>query len=225
MNYRSILSGLLRREWLLVVRRKGEYLQVWLFFVLVGSLFSLVFGASTALLATLAPGIIWVAALLASLLCSETLFKTEQTEGTLEQLLILGEPLYLVVLVKVLAHWLVSGAPLLLLGQLLALMLHLPEQALMPLFITLLLGTPVLSLIGAIGSALVVGVNRSGILVTLLVLPLYVPVLLLSVQTIQSAVAGQVMMGGFFALGACLTLALTLGPFAIAGGLKAVHFS
>ena len=219
----SSLTGLLRREWLLAIRHKGEYFQALAFFLLIASLFALVL--ETELLAQTAAVVIWISALMASLLCADILFRNDQADGTLEQLLLLGKPLYLAVLVKVLVHWLLSGVPLLLLAQLLGVLLHLPEEAFLALLLSLLLGTPMLSLTGAIGAALTVTVRSAGMLIALLVLPLYVPVLLLAVQTIENAVLGEPISGTLWWLSALLALNLTLAPFAIAGGLKAVHFS
>lgn len=219
----SNLSGLLRREWLLALRHRGEYLQALAFFLLIASLFTLVLEPE--LLTQAAAVVIWISALMASLLCVDTLFRNDQVDGALEQLLLLAEPLYLVMLVKVLVHWLLSGVPLLLLAQLLGLMLHLPGEAFLALLLSLLLGTPILSLTGAIGAALTVTVRSAGMLIALLVLPLYVPVLLLAVQTIQHAVSGEPIGGTLWWLSALLALNLTLAPFAMASGLKAVHFS
>lgn len=221
----SFLPGLLLRELRLGARHKGEHLQAMLFFILVISLFPLVLKSDPAILAPIAAGIIWVSALLASLLCLDSLFKRDWMEGTLEQMLLLGEPLYLVILLKVLVHWLMSSLPLILLGPWLGLMLHLPEEAFAFLFFSLLLGTPVLSLIGAIGAALVVTVRHSGLLVALLVLPLYVPVLLLAVYMVESAAFGQPSLGALLWLASLLTATLMLAPFAIVGGLKAVYLA
>lgn len=221
----SFLRGLFLREWQLALRHKGEYLQGLLFFVLVVSLFPLVLKSDPLVLAPIAAGIIWVAALLASLLCLDSLFKRDWLEGTLEPMLLLGEPLYLVVLLKVFVHWLMAGLPLLLLAVWLGLMLHLPPGALDVALLSLLLGTPVLSLIGAIGAALVVTVRHSGLLVALLVLPLYVPVLLLAVYMIESAISGQPVTGAALWLGSLLVASLTLAPLAAAGALKAIHFA
>lgn len=225
MSHVSSLGSLLRREWLLATRRKGEYLYALGFFLLLGSLFPLAAGPTEQSLSLLAPVVIWIAALLASLLCLDALFKNDHAEGTLEQIILLGEPLYLVVLVKVLVHWLASGAPLLLLGPVLGFMLYLPEAAFLPLCLSLLLGTPVLSLVGAIGAALVVVVKRDGMLIALLVLPLYAPVLILAIQAVQHAALGQDVTYILLMLGAFLALAITLGPFAITQGLKAVYLS
>ncbi len=212
--------GVLRRDLKLGIRKRTELLNPLLFFVLVVSLFPLGVGPGPKMLATIAPGIIWVAALLATLLSMERLFRSDFEDGALEQLLLSPHPLALLVLAKVLAHWLITGLPLILVAPLLGVLLHLPTEAIQTLPLTLLLGTPVLSLIGAIGVALTVALRRGGVLLTLLVLPLYVPVLIFGSAAVAAAADGLPISGQLALLGAMLALALTLSPFATAAGLR-----
>ena len=214
------VAGVIRRDLNLAVRNRSELLNPLLFFVLVISLFPLGVGPSPALLAEIAPGVIWVAALLATLLSMERLFRSDFEDGSLEQLLLSGHPLTLLVLGKVLAHWLVTGLPLLLIAPLLGVLLYLPAEAIRLLPLTLLLGTPVLSLLGAVGVALTVGLKRGGVLLTLLVLPLYIPVLIFGTAAIAAAAAGLSVTGQLALLGALLALAITLAPLGIAAALR-----
>jgi heme exporter protein B len=212
--------GLLRRDLRLAVRKRNELLNPILFFVIVVSLFPLGVGPGPKILAEIAPGVIWVAALLATLFSMERLFRSDFEDGALEQLLLSPHALSLLVLAKVLAHWLVTGLPLILVSPLLGLLLHLPSQGIAALPLTLLLGTPALSLIGAIGVGLTVGLRRGGVLLTLLVLPLYVPVLIFGTSAVAATTAGLPIAGQLALLGAMLALALTLAPFATAAGLR-----
>lgn len=212
--------ALLRRDLSLAFRASGELVNPLLFFLVVVSLFPLGVGPGPALLGGIAPGVIWVAALLASLLSMERLFRSDFDDGSLEQLLLSPQPLPLLVMAKVLAHWLTSGLPLVLISPLLGLMLHLPTEAMGALLVTLLVGTPVLSLIGAIGVALTVGLQRGGILLTLLILPLYIPVLIFASGAVTAAASGFAYDGQLALLGAALALALTLCPLATAAALR-----
>ncbi len=212
--------GVLRRDLQLAFRRRSELLNPVLFFVLVVSLFPLGIGPGPQTLALIAPGVIWVAALLATLLAMERLFKSDFEDGSLEQLLLSPQPLAVLALAKVLAHWLTTGLPLLLVSPLLGVLLHLPAEASGALLLSLLLGTPSLSLIGAIGVALTVSLRRGGVLLTLLVLPLYVPVLIFGTAAVAAAATGLPYDGQLALLGAILALALTLAPLAIAAGLR-----
>ena len=221
----SRLSAILGRELSLATRYKGDYVQSLLFFVLIATLFPLTLDPSKAQLAALAPTIIWVAALLASLLSLDLLFRRDWQEGTLEQMVLLGEPLYLIVLMKVFSHWLFSGLPLLLVSLGLAVAFSLPIVAVPTLLLALLLGTPVLSFIGAIGAALTVQARHSGVLVALLVVPLYVPVLILAVHAMHYTAQGLGGAAALLWLAALLCLTLTLAPLAIAGALKVLLYS
>ncbi|OGA33254.1 MAG: heme exporter protein CcmB, partial [Betaproteobacteria bacterium RIFCSPLOWO2_12_FULL_62_13b] len=171
------LGWVLRRDLLLAFRRRGDVVNALVFFVIVVSLFPLGVGPEASQLRNMAPGVLWVAALLACMLSLARLFAPDHQDGTLEQMLLAGEPLVVLVMGKVIAHWLVSGLPLVLMAPLLGLQFDLPADALAVLCVSLLIGTPLLSLIGAVGAALTLGVRGSGVLVALLVLPLYVPVL------------------------------------------------
>jgi heme exporter protein B len=212
--------GVLRRDLKIAFRKHSELLNPIFFFILVVSLFPLGVGPSPKTLNEIAPGVIWVAALLATLESMERLFRSDFEDGSLEQLLVNPHPLSLLVLAKVSSHWLTTGLPLLLVSPLLGVLLHLPAQGIRILPLSLLLGTPALSLIGAIGVALTVGLRRGGVLLTLLVLPLYVPVLIFGTSAVAAAAGGFPISGQLALLGAIFVLALTLAPLAIAAGLR-----
>ncbi len=213
-------SILLQRDLTLAYRHRAELANPLLFFVLVVSLFPLGVSPESKVLQQLAPGVIWVAALLAAMLSLDSLFRSDFTDGALEQLTLTSHPLPLLVLAKITAHWLVSGLPLIILAPLLGVLLFLPSQAMPTLLATLALGTPVLSLIGAIGVALTVGLQRGGVLLSLLVLPLYIPILIFAANAVQSAAAGLDVAGQLYFLGAMLMLSLTLAPIAAAAALR-----
>jgi heme exporter protein B len=211
---------LLRRDLLLALRNRSELANPLLFFVLVITLFPLAVGAEPNLLARIAPGSIWVAALLASMLSLDGIFRSDFEDGTLEQMLLSAHPVPILVLAKVTAHWLVTGLPLLLVAPLLAMMLGLDEDAYGILLLTILLGTPVLSLIGSIGVALTIGLRKGGIILSLLVLPLYVPVLIFSSSAIDVASSGLPATAQLSMMMAFLFLSLSLSPVATAAALK-----
>ncbi|WP_395858628.1 heme exporter protein CcmB [Affinibrenneria salicis] len=200
-------------------KRAGIVHPLW-FFMMVITLFPLGIGPEPRLLARIAPGVVWVAALLASLLALERLFRDDFQDGSLEQLLLLPAPLPLTVFGKVFAHWLISGFPLLLLSPLVALLLSLNGWTLLAVALTLLLGTPTLSLIGAIGVALTVGLGKGGVLLSLLLLPLYIPVLIFAASAIDAASMGLAFDGHLALLGALLAGSATLAPFATAAALR-----
>jgi heme exporter protein B len=212
--------ALLQRDLRLAFRHRGELANPLLFFMIVVTLFPLGVSPEEPLLRKIAPGVIWIAALLAALFSLENMFRSDFDDGALEQIALSPHPLSVLVLAKVLAHWLVSGLPLLLMAPLLALFLAMPTQAIYALELTLLVGTPLLSLIGAIGVALTVGLRRGGILLTLLVLPLYIPVLIFATNAVSAAGAGMPVEGQLYFLAALLALALTLAPFATAAALR-----
>ncbi len=212
--------GVLRRDLKLGIRKRSELLNPLFFFILVASLFPLGVGPGPKILGEIAPGVIWVAALLATLLSMERLFRSDFEDGALEHLLLSPHSLPLLVFAKVVAHWLVTGLPLMLISPLLGVLLHMPVEAITVLPLTLLLGTPVLSLLGAIGVALTVGLRRGGVLLTLLVLPLYVPVLIFGTAAVAAAASGLPVSGQLALIGAMLALALTLAPFATAAALR-----
>ncbi|MBH2018474.1 MAG: heme exporter protein CcmB [Burkholderiales bacterium] len=216
----KVLACVIRRDLLLAFRRRADLLATVFFFVIVVTLFPLGVGPEPALLRSMAPGIVWVAALLASLLSLGRLFALDFADGTLEQMALSAEPLVLIVLGKVLAHWLVAGVPLVLLSPLLALQFGLPGAASQVLCLGLLIGTPILSLLGAIGSALTLGVRGGGILLALLVLPLYVPVLIFGAGAVQAQASGLDAAAHLLLLGGVLAGALALAPWATSAALR-----
>lgn len=205
---------------MLAFRHRGELANPMLFFLMIVSLYPLGISPEPEILRTIAPGAVWIAALLAALLSLENLFRTDFHDGSLEQLLLSPHPLPLLIIAKVLAHWLVSGLPMLLLAPVLGLLLDLPAAGLWALIATLALGTPLLSLIGAIGTALTVGLRRGGILLTLLVVPFYIPVLIFATNAVSAAAAGMPICGQLYFLAALLVLALTLVPLALAAAVR-----
>ncbi len=210
----------LSRDLLLAYRRKGDLLNPLLFFVMVLALFPLGVSPAPDFLSQLAPGVLWVAALLAALLSLDNLFKSDFEDGTLEQLLLSSESTYPIALAKALVHWLTTGLPLALLAPLLAVMLFLPSHAIPTLVVSLLIGTPTLSLIGAIASALTVGLKKGGVLISLLVIPLYIPVLIFGASAVQNATQHLPVQAYLAILGSMLALSIVLAPFAIAASLR-----
>jgi heme exporter protein B len=212
--------ALLKRDLLLSYRRSSELVNPPLFFIIVVTLFPLAISPDSKILQTIAPGIIWVAALLSVLLSLDNLFRSDFEDGTLEQFVLTAHTLPLLVLAKILAHWLVTGLPLLLIAPLLAVLLFLPSHAMFTLICTLALGTPILSLIGAVGVALTVGLRRSSVLLSLLILPLYIPVLIFATNAITTAASGFPVVGQLKLLGALLAFTFTFAPFATASALR-----
>lgn len=212
--------AIVRRDLLLAYRHRAELINPLAFFVLVVTLFPLGVGAEVELLKRIAPGVIWVAALLASLLTMDSLFRSDFEDGSLELMVMSPHPLSVLVLGKVTAHWLLSGAPLSLVAPLLAMMFNMEADAIKILLLTLLLGTPVLSLIGAIAVALTVGLRKGGVLLAILVLPLYVPVLIFASNAVDAAMAGFPVSGQLYMMSAMLFLAITLTPWPTAAALK-----
>jgi heme exporter protein B len=211
---------LLRRDLTLAFRNRAEFANPLLFFILVITLFPLAIGAIPELLERIAPGIIWVAALLAAMLSLDSIFRSDFDDGSLEQLLMSAHPMPVLVLAKVCAHWLVTGLPLLLVSPVLAEMLGMPQEAQGILLLTILIGTPILSLIGSIGVALTVGLPKGGIILSLLVLPLYVPILIFASSAIGGAAGGLDVSAQIYMLLAFLFLAISLSPVAAAAALK-----
>jgi len=211
---------LLLRDLRLAVRQRHELANPLIFFVLVVSLFPLAMTPTPELLQQLAPGVIWVAALLAVLLSLDRLFKQDYEDGSLDQLMLSPNPLVILVLAKVMAHWLLTGLPLVLIAPLLAMFMRIPDQAVTVLMFSLLLGTPVLSLVGAIGVSLTVAVNRGGVLLSLIILPLYIPVLIFGANAVDVASDGLGVRGQLLFLGAVLALAVSLAPVATAVALR-----
>jgi heme exporter protein B len=213
-------ARVLRRQLVLAIRRPIEIGNPLLFFAMVVALFPLGLGPAPDRLAEFAPGILWIVALLSNLLTSDAVFRSDFEDGSLEQLLLSPQPLYLSVLAYTLAHWLVTGLLLAAVSPVFGIMLNLPVGAIGTLVASLLLGTAVLSLVGSIGAALTVGLKRGGMLISLLILPLYMPVLIFGSAAVAAAANGAAS-GPFLAiLAAMLCLAIALAPLAIAAGLR-----
>ena len=208
------------RDLLAALRRRADVLTTLIFFVIVASLFPLGVGPETAMLRMMGPGVVWVAALLASMLALGRLFAGDYVDGTLEQLTLAPQPLSMLVLAKVAAHWLASGLPLVVVAPLLGFQFDLSTDALLILLASLLLGTPTLSLIGAIGAALTLGLRGGGALLSLLVLPLYVPVLIFGAGAVEAGAAGLGAAAHLSLLGALLLVALVFAPWATAVAVR-----
>ncbi len=216
----SALFCIIQRDLTLAMRNRSDVLTNLFFFIIVVSLFPLGVGPEPELLRSMASGVLWVAALLASMLSLSRLFSDDHADGTLEQLVMTPQPLALLVLGKICAHWLISGLPLVLMAPLLGLQYGLSGDVLLMLLLTLLVGTPVLSLIGAIGAALTLGLRGGGVLVSLLVLPLYIPVLIFGAGAVEASAAGLGAEGHLSLMGAMLVAALLLSPLAAAAALR-----
>ncbi|MCW8903920.1 heme exporter protein CcmB [Sedimenticola sp.] len=216
----SAFRTLMGRDLLLAMRRRSDLFTTLFFFVIVVSLFPLGIGPEMNTLRLIAPGVFWVAALLASMLALERLFAVDYEDGALEQMLLAPQPLFVLVLAKVTAHWLVTGLPLVLMAPLLGLQYDLSSEALGVMVLSLLLGTPALSLIGAIGAALTLGLRGGGVLVSLLVLPLYIPVLIFGSGAVEATASGLGGQGHISMLGAILVLSLLLAPLAASAALR-----
>jgi heme exporter protein B len=216
----TALAGVVRRDLLLAARRKSDVLTTLFFFVIVVSLFPLGIGPEMDMLRKIAPGVLWVAALLATMLSLNRLFAADYADGTLEQMALSPVPLGVLVAGKVLAHWLLSGLPLTLLAPVLGLQFDLAPGPLGVLVVALAIGTPVLSLIGAIGAALTLGVRGGGVLVSLLVLPLYVPVLIFGAGAMEADITGLGAAAHLSLLAAFLALAAFFGPWATTVALR-----
>lgn len=216
----TAFAATLRRDLLLALRRRSDFLNPLAFFLIVCSLFPLGVGPNPQQLAVLAPGILWVVALLACLLSTDTMLRHDFDDGSLEQMILSPAPLYLQVMAKTLAHWLLSGFPLTLLSPVLALLLQMPVAGIPALLLSMALGTITLSFIGAIGAGLTVGLRKGGLLLSLIILPLYIPILIFGVSTVQAAVDGMTYIGMLAILAALLMLALSLAPLAIAAAVR-----
>jgi len=220
LSYRAAFALIVKRDLMIAFRHRDDIINPLLFFVIVVSLFPLGVGPESTTLSRIAPGIIWVAALLATLLSLDRLFKSDYADGSLEQMLLSPHPVFILVIAKIFAHWLLTGLPLILIAPLLAVLLHLHESSYGALMLTLLLGTPVLSLLGAIGVALTVGIKKGGVLLSLLVLPLYIPVLIFATSAIDSAAMNLPYNGQLAIIAAIFFASLTLAPFAVSAALK-----
>lgn len=215
-----MLRWVVWRDLTLAWRRRADVLATLFFFVIVVSLFPLGIGPETQLLRSIAPGVVWVAALLASMLSLGRVFANDYHDGTLEQMLLTPQPLYLIVLGKVFAQWLVSEVPLVLVAPLVGVQFGLSQDTLLVLFISLLIGTPILSLIGSIGAALTLGLRGGGILISLLVLPLYIPVLIFGAGAVDASILGTSPMANIELLAAFLVVTLVFAPWATSVGLR-----
>lgn len=216
----AAMLTVINRDVRVSVRQRQDLLNPLLFFVMVVALFPLGVSPEVSFLSQAGVGILWVGALLSTLLSLDHLFRFDFEDGTLEQLALQPQPLFVLVLGKTLAHWLVTGLPLVVLTPVLGLMLHLDGNSVAVLCLTLLIGTPVLSLIGSVGAALTVGLRAGGVLLSLLIIPLYIPVLIFGTGTVIAAGDGAAVSGHLALMGAFLVLALTLAPFAAAAALK-----
>lgn len=216
----KMFRWIVRRDLTLAWRRRADVLSTLFFFVIVVSLFPLGIGPETQLLRSIAPGVVWVAALLASMLSLSRVFENDYHDGTLEQMLLTPQPLFLVVLGKVLAQWLVSEVPLAVIAPLLGVQFDLEPRTLWILFISLLLGTPVLSLIGSIGAALTLGLRGGGVLIAVLILPLYVPVLIFGAGAVDASITSGNIQANIYLLAAFFLLALVFSPWATSAALR-----
>lgn len=214
------MRGIIARDLTLAWRRRADVFISVLFFVIVASLFPLGIGPEPQLLRAIGPGVVWVAALLASMLALSRLFASDYADGTLEQMLLSATPLSIIVIAKVIAHWIAANLPLVLIAPLLGLQFGLPGDALAVLALALALGTPSLSLIGAIGAALTLGVRGGGVLLALLVLPLYAPVLIMGSLAVEATATGMSATPYLLLLAALSLAALSLAPWAIATALR-----
>ena len=216
----SVMLAVLRREISLAMRQKGEVLTPLVFFAVVASLFPLGVGPESALLLRMAPGVLWVSALLAAMLSLQRLFASDYADGSLEQMVLSGQSLVGLALAKATTHWLLTGLPLVLATPILGALFGLSVSAMALLALTVALGTPVLSLIGSLGSALTLGLHNSVALVLLLVLPLCVPVLIFGAGAVSAYDSGLSPLGHVYLLAALLLLALVSAPFATAAALR-----
>ena len=221
---RSTLAGAvvatLRRDLLIAYKRKNDLFNPFMFFVLVATLFPIGISPEPEALGEISAGVLWISALLASLLAMDNLFRADFEDGSLELLMLSPHPLYFLVLAKNIAHWLVSGLPIVLVSPLIAYMLNFPEGAYSTLVLTLLLGTPVLSLLGSIGVALTVGLGSRGLILAVITLPMSVPVLIAGTLTVSQTLEGASLSGYLAIMGAMLVAALTLAPLASASALR-----
>jgi heme exporter protein B len=216
----AVIAGTVRRELLLALRSPGEVINPLMFFVIAVTLFPLGGGVESNFLSSIASGVIWVTALLAIMFSMDSLFRADYEDGSLEQLLMSPQPLYFLLLAKVFSHWLVACLPIIVLAPIFADMLAMPVEGRLPLVLGLLVGTPVLCLLGAIGMALTVGLSRSGLLLAVLILPLYIPVLVFGTGMVEAAMSSLPYAGLLALLGAILVLTICLSPLAIGAALR-----
>ena len=216
----GLLGLVIRRDLLLAMRRRADVLTTLIFFVMVVSLFPLGVGPEPDMLRKMAGGVLWVAALLASMLSLPRMFSADHQDGTLEQMMLAPQSLTMMVLGKIIAHWMLSGLPLVLVAPVLGLQFDMPLEAIGVLMLALLLGTPVLSMIGAVGAALTLGLRGGGVLVSLLVLPLTIPVLIFGAGAVDAVSSGMDAAANLALLGAFLLFALVFSPFVAAQALR-----
>lgn len=216
----QFLLTVIRRDVLLAARRRGDWLTAQFFFVMVVSLFPLGIGPEPGMLRSIGPGVVWVAALLATLLSLGRLYAEDHRDGTLEQLMLTPYPHALLGLGKAIAHWIINGIPLLLIAPVLGIQFNLPADALATLVLSLAIGTPILSLLGSIGAALTLGLRGGGALVTLLILPLYVPALIFGAGAVEGVLAGTGAEAHLSLLGAFLLMSLLVAPWVSALALR-----
>ncbi|MDC0190023.1 heme exporter protein CcmB [Rhodospirillales bacterium] len=216
----NAFSSLLKRDLRLAFRQGSDSVMVIVFFIVVVVLFPLSIGPEQKILARISAGVIWVAALLAAMLSMDRLFAADYEDGSLDLLVISPHPTEILVLAKVLAHWLTTGLPLIIVSPLLGVFLYLQADGFWVMIMSLLLGTPILSLIGAIGAALTLGARRSGVLISLLILPLFIPVLIFGVSAVDAALMGLPTRPQLLILGAFLLFATALSPWASAAALR-----
>jgi heme exporter protein B len=214
------LMSILKRDVLAAFRQPSDMFNPVVFFLMVVTMMPLGISPEAKSLAVLAPGLLWVIALLASLLSLDALFRSDYDDGSLEQLILSPQPLYFMVIAKVFAHWLTTGLPLTLVAPVLGILLALPVEGYWPLLVSLLFGTMTLSLVGAIGAALTVSLRKGGLLLSLIIMPLYVPVLIFGASCVRMAVDGFAIGAPLAILGAFCAGAVVLAPLAIAGALK-----
>jgi heme exporter protein B len=215
-----MLIETIKRDVLVTFRNPAEMVNPLVFFVIVISLFPLGISPSEKVLADIAPGVIWVAALLATLLSMDLIFRSDYEDGSLEQMTLTEQPLLVITMGKIVSHWLMTGLPLTILSPLLGVMLFVNEEGVIAIMLSLLLGTPILSLFGAVGAALTVGLRKGGVLIAILILPLYVPVLILATEMIKTGMTGGDYRGHMLWLGALLVMSLGVAPIATSAGVK-----
>lgn len=216
----TVLWRILARDIKVALRRQSDVMAVFFFFIIAASLFPLGSGSDPKLLSAMAPSVLWVTALLSCMLSLPRIFASDYADGTLEQLLLSNQPTVLIVLVKILAHWLLSGLPLVFVAPLIGLQFNLSGDQLQVLALSLLMGTLALSLIGSIGAALTLGIRSTGVLIAILVLPLYIPVLVFGAGAVNAVAIGMNPNGALSLLGAVLAMALVFAPLASSAALR-----
>jgi len=218
-EYINIFNVILKRDLMLAFRDKTDFINSLIFFIIVITLFPLTFGTTSTIVNEIIPGMIWISALLATCLSLETIFRSDFEDGSIEQLTLSRYPLTLLVSAKIFAHWIAFGMPLIIISLLMGILLSLSNEIIIALFITLILGTPILSLLGSVMVALTIGL-RGGMLLNLLILPLSMPVLIFSTVAIQNAALNQSIIAETYFLAGILVLAITLAPLATAAALR-----